>query len=97
MADPIRNYQARAANYGSRADASIDEGLRAYMLRVYNLMGLGLVITGLAALGTVMLATTNDPASAAAGEARERRRGHPARRSTSNYHDAPDRPAFAHA
>jgi FtsH-binding integral membrane protein len=66
MADPIRNYQARAANYGSRADASIDEGLRAYMLRVYNLMGLGLVITGLAALGTIMLATTNDPASAAA-------------------------------
>ena len=65
MAD-LRNYQARVATAGSRADASIDEGLRAYMIRVYNLMALGLAITGLAALGTVMLATTADPASAVA-------------------------------
>jgi FtsH-binding integral membrane protein len=65
MAD-LRNYQARAAAAGSRADASIDEGLRAYMLKVYNLMALGLAITGIAALGTVMLATTNDPAAAVA-------------------------------
>ena len=56
MAD-IRNYQTRVAA-GTRADASIDEGLRAYMLKVYNLMALGLVITGLAAFGTIMLATT---------------------------------------
>ncbi len=65
MAD-LRNYQARAVNAGTRADASIDEGLRAYMVKVYNLMALGLAITGLAAFGTVMLATTNDPASAVA-------------------------------
>jgi uncharacterized protein len=65
MAD-IRQYQTRVANAGTRADASIDEGLRAYMLKVYNLMALGLAITGLAAFGTVMLATTNDPASAVA-------------------------------
>ena len=65
MAD-LRNYQARAANAGTRADASIDEGLRAYMLKVYNLMALGLAITGLAAFGTMMLATTNDPATAVA-------------------------------
>ena len=62
----LRNYQTRAVPAGSRADASIDEGLRAYMLRVYNLMAMGLVITGLAAMGTVMLATTSDPASAVA-------------------------------
>jgi FtsH-binding integral membrane protein len=63
----LRNYQTRAVpNAGSRADASIDEGLRAYMLKVYNLMALGLAITGVAALATVMLATTNDPATAAA-------------------------------
>ena len=62
----LRNYQTRAVNAGSRADASIDEGLRAYMLKVYNLMALGLVITGLAALGTMMLATTNDPSTAVA-------------------------------
>lgn len=65
MAD-LRNYQARSASVGSRADASIDEGLRSYMLRVYNLMALGLAITGVAALGTVSLATTGDPSSAVA-------------------------------
>jgi FtsH-binding integral membrane protein len=36
------------------------------MVKVYNLMGLGLLITGLAAVGTIMLATTTDPASAVA-------------------------------
>ncbi len=65
MAD-LRNYQARVATAGSRTDAAIDEGLRAYMLKVYNLMALGLVITGVAALGTISLATTSDPASAVA-------------------------------
>ncbi len=66
MAEPLRNYQARVATAGGRADAAIDEGLRAYMIRVYNLMAIGLAITGLAALGTVMLATTGDPSSAVA-------------------------------
>jgi FtsH-binding integral membrane protein len=61
----LRNYQTRVAA-GARTDAAIDEGLRAYMLRVYNLMGVAMVITGLAALGTVMLATTTDPAAAVA-------------------------------
>lgn len=65
MAD-LRNYQARVATAGTRSDAVIDEGLRAYMLKVYNLMALGLAITGVAALGTIMLATTSDPASAVA-------------------------------
>ena len=36
--------------------AEIDEGLRAYMLGVYNYMTLGLAITGLVALGVFMLA-----------------------------------------
>lgn len=58
MAD-LRNYQARGVNTGARADTYIDEGLRAYMLRVYNLMALGLAITGIAALGTAQLAMTN--------------------------------------
>jgi FtsH-binding integral membrane protein len=46
----LRNYQARTQT-GTMADAGIDEGLRSYMLRVYNLMALGLAITGLAAWG----------------------------------------------
>lgn len=65
MAD-TRNYQTRPVNYGAQADASIDQGLRSYMLRVYNLMALGLVITGLAAVGTASLATTTDPSAAVA-------------------------------
>ncbi|KQQ79578.1 Bax inhibitor-1/YccA family protein [Aureimonas sp. Leaf324] len=51
---------------GSRVDASIDQGLRAYMLKVYNLMAIGLVITGAAAYGLFSLATTTDPSLAAA-------------------------------
>ncbi len=35
---------------GYATSAAIDEGLRAHMLRVYNFMGLGLVVTGLVAL-----------------------------------------------
>lgn len=65
MAD-IRNYQTRAAPAGTRVDADIDQGLRAYMVKVYNLMGLGLLITGLAAFATVMMATTTDPSAAVA-------------------------------
>ena len=48
MAD-LRNYQTRPANAGVQAGAVIDEGLRSYMLRVYNLMAFGLAITGLVA------------------------------------------------
>src|SRR3954451_13609307 len=60
MAD-LRNYQSRV-----QTGEMIDEGLRAYMLKVYNLMALGLVITGVASFGMVMLATTTDPNAAVA-------------------------------
>ncbi|MET0599296.1 MAG: Bax inhibitor-1/YccA family protein [Mesorhizobium sp.] len=65
MAD-LRNYQGRVATAPTRSDAAVDEGLRAYMLKVYNLMALGLVITGVAAVGMIMLATTSDPSAAVA-------------------------------
>ncbi|APH74283.1 Bax inhibitor-1/YccA family protein [Aquibium oceanicum] len=58
MAD-IRNYNARVAGVGTRADTGIDEGLRAYMLKVYNLMALGLAITGLAAWGSFNFAVAD--------------------------------------
>jgi FtsH-binding integral membrane protein len=45
MAD-LRNYQGRVQ---TQTGEIIDQGLRSYMLKVYNLMALGLVITGLAA------------------------------------------------
>jgi FtsH-binding integral membrane protein len=61
----LRNYQSQAGT-GTRADAAIDEGLRAYMLKVYNLMAIGMVITGVVALGLISLATTTDPSLAVA-------------------------------
>jgi len=61
-----RNQQATYSVAGTRAEAGIDEGLRAYMLGVYNYMTFGLALTGFFALGMAMLATTNDPSAAAA-------------------------------
>jgi len=58
MAEPLRNYQTRVGA-GARADASIDEGLRAYMVRVYNLMAVAMVITGVVAFGAFQLAVDN--------------------------------------
>ncbi|MGH6763341.1 MAG: Bax inhibitor-1/YccA family protein [Phyllobacterium sp.] len=57
MAD-YRNIPTQG-QYGTRVDTGIDEGLRSYMLRVYNLMGIGLAVTGIAALVTAYLAQTN--------------------------------------
>ncbi|MBX4990886.1 FtsH-binding integral membrane protein [Rhizobium binae] len=53
MAD-LRNYQSRA-----QTGEMIDQGLRAYMLKVYNLMALGLAITGVAAYLSFQLAFSN--------------------------------------
>jgi FtsH-binding integral membrane protein len=43
----------------------IDAGLRAYMLRIYNYMMLGLAITGLAALGIYLVSVTDTLSNAA--------------------------------
>ncbi|WP_160007916.1 Bax inhibitor-1/YccA family protein [Rhizobium sp. 18055] len=59
MAD-LRNYQGRV-----QTGELIDQGLRSYMLKVYNLMGIGLVITGIAAYLTTALTTTTDQSLAA--------------------------------
>lgn len=68
MSDYDRN--ATTAPFGQTmgragATVAVDEGLRAYMLRIYNYMVLGLAITGAAALGTYMLSVTTDPTVAA--------------------------------
>lgn len=66
MSDFDRNVAA--AQLGrpmTRAEAAVvDQGLRAYMLRIYNYMVLGLAITGFAALGVYMASVTGDPAAA---------------------------------
>src|ERR1700692_2243726 len=63
MSDLDRNYASPFGRDAGRVDAAtVDAGLRAYMLRIYNYMSIGLAITGLAALGVYMAAVTNTPA-----------------------------------
>jgi FtsH-binding integral membrane protein len=50
---------------GHAGSVAVDEGLRAYMLRVYNYMALALAITGLAALGIYLLSVTGELSAAA--------------------------------
>ncbi|MFZ1109992.1 MAG: Bax inhibitor-1/YccA family protein [Rhodomicrobium sp.] len=61
--------RTRAFNVQARSRAgsvAIDEGLRAYMIRVYNYMGIGLVLTGIVAYAFFTMATTSDPSIAVA-------------------------------
>jgi FtsH-binding integral membrane protein len=65
MSDLDRNYASPFGRAATRADAAtVDAGLRAYMLRIYNFMTIGLAITGLAALGVYMGAVADGPAGA---------------------------------
>ena len=50
-----------AAGYGTRTDVAVDEGLRAYMLRVYNYMAAGVFLTGIVAYVTASAAITSKP------------------------------------
>ncbi len=45
----MAEYDRQTLNARAGSAVAIDEGLRSYMLRVYNYMGIGLVVTGLAA------------------------------------------------
>ncbi len=67
MSDYERNVAAApfGQTIGRAGSVAVDEGLRAYMLRIYNYMVLGLAITGAAALATYMLSVTTDPSIAA--------------------------------
>ena len=66
MATFDRNTQGTYTVAGSRTEAGVDEGLRTYMLGVYNYMTLGLAITGFLAMAFAGLATTTDPNAAVA-------------------------------
>jgi FtsH-binding integral membrane protein len=62
MSDFDRNATARwgqGVTHVGRAE--IDQGLRSYMLGVYNNMSIGLALTGLVALGTNMLTVSQSP------------------------------------
>ncbi|TFF19912.1 Bax inhibitor-1/YccA family protein [Jiella endophytica] len=59
MAD-YRNASVRSVPAtGTRAD--IDQGLRSYMLKVYNLMAGGLALTGIAAYALYAMSVTTEP------------------------------------
>jgi FtsH-binding integral membrane protein len=66
MSDYDRNYAMRGGVGTDRAVA-IDEGLRAYMVRVYNYMAVGVALTGLAAWITFNMAVTMSDAGAIVG------------------------------
>jgi FtsH-binding integral membrane protein len=61
----IRDFQVRTGNPAvGRADAGIDQGLRTYMLKVYNLMALGVALTGLVAYAFAEAAVSNGQVTA---------------------------------
>jgi FtsH-binding integral membrane protein len=66
MSDFDRYTTARYRTGTQAGVTAIDEGLRAYMLGVYNYMTLGLGITGLAAIGINKLAVASTSGEAAA-------------------------------
>jgi FtsH-binding integral membrane protein len=59
------NAYAREASV-ARAGIEYDQGLRSYMLGIYNNMTLALAISALVALGTYMLSVASDPSAAVA-------------------------------
>ena len=66
MSDYNRNVKTSPwGQAAGRTSVAVDEGLRAYMLHVYNYMVIGLAITGLAALGIYMISVTGDASAAA--------------------------------
>ena len=69
MSDWDRNAARWGQNPAVARGAAIDQGLRAFMLGVYNNMAIGLVVTGVVAFLVSQFAVTND-ASQAAGSLR---------------------------
>jgi uncharacterized protein len=64
MSDFNRNIAGFSGAMSQAETAAIDAGLRAYMLRVYNYMVIGLAITGAAALGIYLLSVADTIANA---------------------------------
>jgi FtsH-binding integral membrane protein len=59
------DHRYAQAGPAAQTDVAVDEGLRSYMLRVYNYMAVGIALTGLVAYVIFTYAVTNDPALAA--------------------------------
>jgi FtsH-binding integral membrane protein len=66
----MSDYDRNAVRWGQGAaqtrSATVDQGLRSYMVGVYNYMAIGLVLTGVVAYATNYLAIAHDPSQVAA-------------------------------
>lgn len=62
----MAQYDSRSRVAGTRSDTAIDQGLRSYMIGVYNYMAGGVLLTGVVAFALFSFLTTNDPSMAAA-------------------------------
>jgi uncharacterized protein len=62
MSDFERNMATApfAQTFGRTDTVAVDQGLRTYMLHIYNYMVIGLAITGLSAFGIYMLSVTDN-------------------------------------
>ena len=67
MSDFDRNYATATRGVGAGRAAVIDAGLRAYMIRVYNYMAMGVALTGVVAWFTFQAAVVTNPAGAITG------------------------------
>jgi uncharacterized protein len=67
MSDFEQNYAAAPRGVGARRAIAIDAGLRAYMIRVYNYMAMGVGLTGIVAWLTFQAAVMTDAAGTIVG------------------------------
>jgi hypothetical protein len=67
MSDFDRNYATAARGVGAGRAVAIDAGLRAYMIRVYNYMAMGVGLTGVVAWLTFQAAVVTNASGAIVG------------------------------
>jgi uncharacterized protein len=67
MSDFDRNYAAARRGVGADRAVAIDQGLRAYMIRVYNYMAMGVALTGIASWLTFQAAVVTNANGAIVG------------------------------
>src|SRR5260370_8165623 len=67
MSDFDRNCAAARRRVGADRAVAIDQGLRAYMIRIYNYMAMGVALTGIASWLTFQAAVVTDANGAIAG------------------------------
>ena len=67
MSDFDRNYAAARRSVGADRAVAIDQGLRAYMIRVYNYMAMGVLLTGVVSWFTFQAAVVTNANGAIVG------------------------------